>query len=793
MAGQRAVHLGELCGEEAVLLKRLTSSLREVSLQSAAALEGRIAELHWHLLDEVKQEHAEVRYLLDAALAEHREEMAKAMFPPLRLVRARSPEADRFPSVGTPRSACGTPRSACGTPRSNPHKTQSAGLDRGEQVPPTGMPRLTVNLQASGMSYNSHGEASEVSNPLSYVHPPTESDDFVPLHQEGLMPEISTPRAGEASVSTFEGKLAQTPLAKQGVTSGMSKESLMPDISTPRTGATVSTSEGRLAQTPLARQGATSWMSKETSTSGVSTPRHAQPSVSTCDGKAAVAPPALLGGSMWTSPPNDQEVAALGVSAPGSGEMWISPSQERAARRSFPKLENFWVNETEFQPTVFSSSDSSSPRASKLPGSEMTVRRRPAIRPEMPIQLERYPLLASIVFSMKFECFCSAFIVCNCVMIGLEAHDFATGQWEATPRVRSALEVSEHFFTGFFLMELALRFTVQGVALLDPSKSEGRANLFDATIVVLTGLILGWLVPLLALLSGLKTDGSVLRSITALRAFRLARLVRVFRKMPLFPEAWMLIRGLSASCRTLFWTVIVIFFVTYIFAVFGLMLMVPEIADARGLASCPEEVEILESLWKMLGGIDRLMYTLIQVLTMDSFHGFMRQILVYVPWSWVYWYAYMAVACFVLMNLVTAIIVENAFSSSRNDLETAAAEKALKQKRELGELKKLFSAMDTDGDGTLNWAEFQDSFADPFLKSRWTMLDFKPEEGRELFALLDDGDGAINTTEFFEGLSRMKGSAQSKDLYKLQKSINQLRREIQPLLDQDRQSKKHKL
>ena len=45
----------------------------------------------------------------------------------------------------------------------------------------------------------------------------------------------------------------------------------------------------------------------------------------------------------------------------------------------------------------------------------------------------------------------------------------------------------------------------------------------------------------------------------------------------------------------------------------------------------------------------------------------MRQVLKYVNWSWLYFYAYIAVARVVLLNLVTAIIVENALAASRND------------------------------------------------------------------------------------------------------------------------------
>merc|ERR550525_353185 len=54
------------------------------------------------------------------------------------------------------------------------------------------------------------------------------------------------------------------------------------------------------------------------------------------------------------------------------------------------------------------------------------------------------------------------------------------------------------------------------------------------------------------------------------------------------------------------------------------------------------------------------------------------------------------------------------------------------------------------------------------------LLDFHPRDCKELFSMLDDGDGEIETDEFFEGLGKMKGVAQSKDLYRLLKSISKL-------------------
>jgi Ca2+-binding EF-hand superfamily protein len=137
-----------------------------------------------------------------------------------------------------------------------------------------------------------------------------------------------------------------------------------------------------------------------------------------------------------------------------------------------------------------------------------------------------------------------------------------------------------------------------------------------------------------------------------------------------------------------------------------------------------------------------------------------------------YFYSYIAVAVFVLMNLVTAILVENAVTNAKHDEESMLKSREKSKERELKKLKNLFTLMDADGSGTLSWDEFQEAFSDPDMSNKWKMLNFDREQCHEIFGLLDDGDGEIETQEFFEGLAKMKGSAQSKDVFRLQKTID---------------------
>jgi len=67
---------------------------------------------------------------------------------------------------------------------------------------------------------------------------------------------------------------------------------------------------------------------------------------------------------------------------------------------------------------------------------------------------------------------------------------------------------------------------------------------------------------------------------------------------------------------------------------------------------------------------------------------------------------------------------------------------------------------------------------DPTMRLKWTSLDFGPADGKELFQLLDDGDGEIETNEFFEGLMKMKGIAQARDVFRMERSLARLQLSI---------------
>jgi len=379
----------------------------------------------------------------------------------------------------------------------------------------------------------------------------------------------------------------------------------------------------------------------------------------------------------------------------------------------------------------------------------------------------KYPRTTALVTSQWFEVCITCMILANCVTMGIEAETLL-GKAKGLER---AIAVSEHFFTAVFLVEFLLRLGVYGYRSFLPIVGS-IWHFLDAILVAVCGVMVTWILPLCKI----KDTGSI-RTLTVLRAFRLVRLVRVVRKVEIFHEVYVLLRGLNESVRTLFWTIVVVFFFTYVFAVFGVVLISTEIkTEFDNNASGDAE---LRSLIDRTDGVLNMMITLVQVLTLDSWSDTIaRPLMNYIPWAWVYLYFYISLAVWVLMNLVTAIIVENALMNSKNDEDTLLAVKERRRFADLETFRDLFKRMDIDGDGKLTLEEFENAFEDPAISTKLKLLDFSQEDCREVFLLLDTGDGFLSLEEFFEGITSMQGVAMAKEVFRILKSTEIVMRMI---------------
>lgn len=423
------------------------------------------------------------------------------------------------------------------------------------------------------------------------------------------------------------------------------------------------------------------------------------------------------------------------------------------------------------------------------------------------------PLLVRMVEHRYFECIVGLLIAINCITIGMEVqycpavtslrwippedspldgasfsdrlNKVQSGEWNKYEPSRNCpaefLQVSEIIFTALFIVEFFLRVFVFGrYYYCSPSK------LLDAFLVWVTGFLV------VCVLQPLNARPGNVRVFTMLRAFRLMRVARLVQGNPMLKDLWLLLKGLVESVKTLLWTVVVIFFVNFAFGIVAVIFIGDSTTFTCARASeesngqhqeCAHLVDEMH-VHGFFNGLGNTMFTLLQIMTGDSWaSGIARPAMKFQPAVWIFFLMYVAVAMLVLLNLVTAVIVDNALTMSKQDEKQKLYDLNQAKKAQIHSLKRIFAALDVDGSGAIDESEFIDACTNrPEIMNKFRLLDFDEREMLSLFKDLEvSSDGLLSLEEFESGVDRMQGEARNKDVVRIQKAIERLNIHVESL------------
>lgn len=302
---------------------------------------------------------------------------------------------------------------------------------------------------------------------------------------------------------------------------------------------------------------------------------------------------------------------------------------------------------------------------------------------------------------MRFEVCILFAVLLNSLLLGIEMHHRVSGDI-GTAQI---FQFCSLLLQLFFVMDVCLGFWALGRAACVRVSLANFWRLADALLVLLIGVIFGWIVPAISDSSGALGSahsdsssswraGDVARMLQALRVVRAFGLLQAVKHPGKeLREVWLLLRGFAGAGRATLWSVATLFLITYIFAVVGLAAITAPLLELRkeaaadgrmsvglsypdlGVASlpssgagCSEGMTVSEDLGIVLehiGGVGGMMITLVQVLLSDSAYTMLRRIDKYAAWSWAFFYSYAVVASLVLLNLVTAVFVENTLTAAK--------------------------------------------------------------------------------------------------------------------------------
>jgi hypothetical protein len=269
-------------------------------------------------------------------------------------------------------------------------------------------------------------------------------------------------------------------------------------------------------------------------------------------------------------------------------------------------------------------------------------------------------------------------------------------------------------------------------------------------ILILTGIVATVVELILKNASG---GGEVpyLSQLLTFRILRLMRLVRAMRTVSWFRELWALCSGLAKSAWTMVSVCVLIIIVIYLFSCVGINL----ITKSETLARNPETEKIVQ---RHFSSVPVVMLTLMQFSNADSISSIYYPLCIEQPVLVIYFLCVWLAVTIALMNLVTAIIVDNALAKGREEAEEMLAERRRRLKQAEPELRTLFRRLDRDRSGTVTFEEVESSLQDPrVMKLSPAIKEYVDcEKLIEIFEFLDDDNsGEINEDEFVGGVCQM--------------------------------------
>lgn len=359
--------------------------------------------------------------------------------------------------------------------------------------------------------------------------------------------------------------------------------------------------------------------------------------------------------------------------------------------------------------------------------------------------------IRNVLTSNEFEWFIGGLIVLNAITIGMEQ------TWRVEGHKVKWMEVIENLFLVVFTAELSARIFAFGVRALKNSWV-----FFDFVLVVVS-VFVGWI--LNPVFGNLDSLGFFL----VLRTVRLLRLGRTLRLLIHFKELWMLVRGLLGSAYTILYTLLILLVIIYMFASVGIE-VITESAKADPLEGDPEFISIVEEHFSSLA---LFMLTLLQFATLDSVAAIYTPLIKKEPLLVCYFSALVVVLGIVLMNLITAVVVNSALETAMQDKEMVALDEKKRKQKIIQDLSDIFHRLDKDHSGEISRDELGEVVDEDkeMLQKILTITD-----PLDIFDALDvDENGAVAIEEFCEQLWMAYCFRGSVDIKRTEKKIDSLR------------------
>jgi len=376
--------------------------------------------------------------------------------------------------------------------------------------------------------------------------------------------------------------------------------------------------------------------------------------------------------------------------------------------------------------------------------------------------------LKMFVQGQSFEGIVSIMIFASAAHVGLQTDWLCRNLSADEKNVPFIYRVLDITFMIFFTGEVAMRLIVHGRSFF--YMWGWGWNCFDFLLVV--GQMFEESVQLLG---GNGHQQSALPSAFLLRFVRVLRCVRTVRLLQVMrfaDELRLLVSCILHSMKAFSWSLALIVMMVYMASVyFALGVQLYRVEHLSSPVNSDEWLASAE-LGDLAGNVPLAALSLFQGLTggMD-WNDMAKPMMDNVGWYWgPIFFFYISFMFFAVLNVVTAIFVENAIERSET----------VKQVQKLNKASRLFKSLDLDGSGQITCEEIMGNLDSGDVQEFFRSIDVHASEAKSLFELMDtsdgEGDGGLDLEEFLSGCMRLQGPARSVDLVR---ALNELKQAIQ--------------
>ncbi|CAK9003474.1 unnamed protein product [Durusdinium trenchii] len=323
----------------------------------------------------------------------------------------------------------------------------------------------------------------------------------------------------------------------------------------------------------------------------------------------------------------------------------------------------------------------------------------------------------------------------------------------------TAFEVGDVAFAVIFAVEVTLRGLVQGRRFW-----LAWMNYID----VIVGI--ACVIEIFYIATATRTfDFSLIR---LLRVVKITKSVRMFNITSTLAPLHLLIKCLEACVGMLFWSFLLMSFVQCMAGI-----IVSELC--YGFISDPQNDRAARDLvFTYYGTFTRTILSMFEIMFANWAPACRVLVDNVSEWFSVFFLVYRCVMGFAVLNVVSAVFVQQAMKTASSDEELAFRQKEREVQAYNRKVLKLFQSIDHSGDGAISLEEFEKLVQSPKLKFWMSQLELEYHDLLSLFEFLDNGDGQITLVEFIEGAQRLRGGAKALDIWRMETKIEVLFEEV---------------